>query len=395
MILFADWLFLFVVNIFCQQRTFELISKSNEKFLKEEWQKMHEMIILNRKKEGSLVFDEYWALDTMGDFLSLDHMQKIMSDFMLTDRTAQLEFTQIMSLLDKPEDVDSRLITLFYQDLMSYLRVPTLSAEIQRHAMKYYPHIKSSTACYFCWTCIVISIAVMMRDVIGFGNRHNNYVQLLWLVISILTLFIDFLINSLFVFTVHVAMPSLCFDEIFQVKSKFATLVKSPEVAKNKTGIVNAPSLFFVSFRLAQLLPDLQISKIIIKFRSAFPKFNYSKGIESNLFNLWGFINAFVQLPILFQDAIFHFFIYVIFVLISVFCLWIAKFNRALVIFPFVVLMALFLYWVSNLLAVNNLTGKVSLSGQKLKPNQASFSKDIIDTENKFGSKIPLHEYDW
>ena len=117
-----------------------------------------------------------------------------------------------------------------------------------------------------------------------FAIRQTPQRQDAWIRGFLIWFFIDvFLVSTASVLLTHLLLPMVAMREIHKIKARltetiiqyYAKLDQNGESLVQRSEKFNAASYLFVSYRVAQLFPDLKESKIIQQFSTPWPHQSY------------------------------------------------------------------------------------------------------------------------
>ncbi len=283
---------------------------------------------------------ELWGLDEDGHFHQSHHQSaKVSSEItsaangglltrlksLVTKKNTQLVSDMIHSELESIEkaildekyrfkyeflsekEKGKRLLFLFQRDLMPGINGQILESKDKREDVM----VKgtSRSAKILGWCFIALLDAAMLFYVLLFALSQDTHKQkawgqsfALWLVLEILV------ISSFAVMLTHVLIPAITMKDVSNIKKKLmenvmtyyqtmaqehqshgdhaklnvaSSSVPGSVVAKaRRPEDFNAAEYLFLSYRLAELYPELKVSKIIKHFHTPWPKQSYHHAID-------------------------------------------------------------------------------------------------------------------
>jgi len=195
------------------------------------------------------------------------------------------EWTEF-KMLEESSKVDrqrtKRLLFLFQCDLLPGLSGQILSSKAAREsacrvnrAVSWY---QKGVAC-----AVILSLnAAMLFYIFLFAIQQTKYRQNAWLQSFLLWLMTEMLfISTIVVFVVQFVVPSLIMNDISKLKRKITALLhdfrvnNSQSIEEKETteaSAFNAADYLFVSTQIARKLPQLPVSRIILHFRTPWPR---------------------------------------------------------------------------------------------------------------------------
>ena len=221
-----------------------------------------------------------------------------------------------------------RMLYLFQLDLMPGIAGEILDMQQSREFDKV--NGVSRSAKLLGWICIIGLNALMLFYIFLFAVSQDEHKQKAWEKSFVIWLCMEiFVISSLMVFAIHVALPIMFMRDVNIVKMKLLEslntyqerihsdrdLYKDLSQCKDMSQF-NAASFLYVSWKLAALHAHLRVSKIILQYRTPWPRQSLrrvrslSSDYDSKFASLYSavitvsmfFLTSFVVSPPVLQD---------------------------------------------------------------------------------------------
>ena len=179
-----------------------------------------------------------------------------------------------------------RLLFLFQRDLLPGINGKILETKANRDSDRQ-KEVSFSTKVGG-WIYIVVLNASMLFYIFLFAVSQTSQRQQAWLQSFLVWLVMEiFLIGTAVVLLTHVVIPSFTFSELKKIKNYLLQSFrnhrrKQLKGQKNKQQTqeekeFNSAAYLFVSYRIAQLYPELLESKVILNFSTAWPVQTYNR----------------------------------------------------------------------------------------------------------------------
>jgi len=218
-----------------------------------------------------------------------------------------------------------RLLFLFQCDLLPGISGQILSSKGAREsASAGAVTVDQKLAAY---TVILAVNAAMLFYIFLFALQQTKYRQNAWLQSFLLWLMTEIVFSStIVVLVMQFVVPSLIMKDISKLKHKIADILRDFRASSGfseeqpEDAVFNAADFLFVSAQLARQLPHLPVSKMILHFRTPWPRQSYqhvqdvsqsySRGASYALSSFSGLLlfllGSFVGCPDSVQDALIH-----------------------------------------------------------------------------------------
>jgi hypothetical protein len=226
-------------------------------------------------------FDRVWSIDpaTTRENLETNEMfvRLLAADLEVVQSATRAEIA-IISRLPTSGARSQRLMFLFQQDLM--LGVPGEVVTRKAYHLSTHYHSPSQLLQNVLWGVIVLINLALIIYVFLFGWVKGYFLQSLWAKTLLVWLFLDlFVVQSLLTLVSQFLIPSVMFTEIFRTRFYMLRAFQEAQERINAREPLafdpqkfNASSFMFASHRLAQLTPNSFESRLILNFRTPFPK---------------------------------------------------------------------------------------------------------------------------
>ena len=205
------------------------------------------------------------------------------------------------------------------------------------------------------WLYIITTNAILMFYVFLFGVQESSQRQTNWLTTFITWLVLEiFLINTLVVVLSNIYVPSMLMSDLKIVKERLLTTIEEYRSTVDK-GILlaqsheqfNAAKFFFVSTRIADVYPKSEMSKIICRFETPWPRKTYrkpstlGKALSTTAVLL---VQAALSMPPSLQDAVSKVTIVLIIGHLAILQAYLAEFGALIIVLPLIVLLVVLYY---------------------------------------------------
>jgi hypothetical protein len=262
----------------------------------------------------------------MGKNLNVHQVVLLEFQKIIEQESKELDFMNSKSITDKEKQ--KRLLFLFQCDLMPGITGKIMSTKLERDLTK--SRTVTLRAKVFCY-CVVFVINIsMLYYIFLFAMNQTKYRQnawfksfLLWLVVEIV------FVGSIVVFITHFAIPSIIMKDVHKIKERLLVNIreyqdkmclKQVDDFSSSTKSFNAAEHLFLSNRVSKHFQHLSISKLILQFKTTYPKQSYLhvrdvsttynrkfSEIGSSVVNILIFLlGMLLNIPISMQDTIIH-----------------------------------------------------------------------------------------
>jgi len=203
-------------------------------------------------------------------------------------KKSQIEWMEMNSNNEESSIVDrqrtKRLLFLFQCDLLPGLSGEILSSKAARESACRVSRAVSRHQKRAAFLAILSANAAMLFYIFLFAVQQTKYRQNAWLQSFLLWLMTEMLfVSTIVVFVVQFVVPSLIMQDIAKLKRKIADLLHDLRVPsssrhsmmdekQDSSAAFNAADCLFVSTQLARKLPQLPVSRIILHFRTPWPR---------------------------------------------------------------------------------------------------------------------------
>lgn len=273
--------------------------------------------------ELMLSFAVAWGLNAQGEFLQQSHtsamnelqyrLQQLIRFTKAKNDTKQqgvaevirseleslhLEFMEQKEALIQPHlskrDQGKRLLYLFQKDLLPGVKGQILESKDRRNHAKVKAVSKSAKS--LAWFVLILMNTGMLFYIFLFAVSQDSVRQRAWAQSFVMWLVVEVaLVSSFVVLVMHVGIPMLVMQDVKQIQKKLvgnikefykdmqvqrklhqlpqATAADSTPVSELET--FNAAKYLYVSHRVARVVPESHIAKMILHFRSPWPKQSY------------------------------------------------------------------------------------------------------------------------
>ena len=224
-----------------------------------------------------------------------------------------------------------RLLHLFQRDLLPGLSGDILAAKSARDAVASRRSVSVRTKIFF-YVLIAVANALMLFYVLLFAIQQTKHRQRAWFQSFMLWFMTEILLTcTMVVWILHYLIPTIIVGDVRKVEQKMLSILFS-STARADSGTTtsstdetefNAAEYLFVSRRIAKRLPNNPIAKLILSFKTPWPRKSfkrvevdissssvYRSGISYALGNFLGMfaygLGGFLQLPQGIQDGAVH-----------------------------------------------------------------------------------------
>lgn len=243
---------------------------------------------------------------------------EIMQDLKDVHHKVELESRFMLSPYTSEKAISKRLLYLFSTELL-----PATSHQVMSSKCKRDDETKKSvswTAKAIGWAIIAILNLGMLFYVFLFASSQSVGNQNAWLRSFIVWFFSEvFIVSTLIVVITHIVIPSMIMGDIHKVKTEILTMLVDLRSTARQTLMsslknnndntksdlqhgFDASSLLLVSHRLAKLLPQNPVSKVILRFRSPYPPrmFLKKKSVDKIYSKKFSFLATSLSIVIMF-----------------------------------------------------------------------------------------------
>ena len=244
-------------------------------------------------------FDDLWGIHSeSGHFRSdpeqLSLMEKlqgkkndvhslVLADLSEVRKAATREIEYMSASNVTKAEKGKRLIRLFQQDMM-----PGLSGKVlettgsQDKSVKPTPRPVWQHAVG--WAIIVGMDTVMLFYIFLFSIQQSNEQQDAWLKSFLVFIFMDIVfVATLIVYVKKIWIPSFAMKDLYKIRDRMMETIRSGLNKRNGDGseeedeVFDATEYLYVATRVAKKFPKLKESKIILNFKTPWPKRSYQR----------------------------------------------------------------------------------------------------------------------
>ena len=223
-----------------------------------------------------------------------------------------------------------RLLHLFQRDLLPGLSGDILAAKSARDAVATRRSASVRVKIFF-YVIVAVANALMLFYVLLFAIQQTKHRQRAWFQSFMLWFMTEILLTcTMVVWILHYLIPTIIVGDVRKVEQKMLSILFS-STARADSGTpvssadeseFNAAEYLFVSRRIAKRLPNNPIAKLILSFKTPWPRKSfkyvedddsssvYRSGLSYALGNFLGMfaygLGGFLQLPQGIQDGVVH-----------------------------------------------------------------------------------------
>ena len=223
-----------------------------------------------------------------------------------------------------------RLLHLFQRDLLPGLSGDIFAAKSARDAVPTKRSVSVRVKIFF-YAVIAVANALMLLYVLLFAIQQTKHRQTAWFRTFMLWFMTEVLVTcTVVVWVLHYLIPSIIVGDVRKLEEKMLSILFSSTAQASSGGSTcsadegdfNAAEYLFVSRRIAKRLPNNAIAKLILSFKTPWPRKSYKyvedddnsnvyrNGISYALGNFVGALayglGGFLQLPQGVQDGLVH-----------------------------------------------------------------------------------------
>lgn len=270
-----------------------------------------------------------WGLWSRTSTASVDVRSLVLTELHKVSQVEQREKLLFESKVFSQKKKVARLLHLFQCDLL-----PGISGQILSSKMSYDQGSAQSAVSgrwkMCCWSIVALGNASMLFYILLFSLRQSKYRQSAWLQSFLLWMLTEiFFVSTITVLVMHHFLPAVIMRDIYKLKDRMTELIHdykhslttcnaSDESAHPR---FNAAKYLFVSTKLAPLLPESAVAKMIARFATPWPRQSYrhvfdaskayNKGVMNGIGSFGGvmllfLLGSFMSLPQGMRDGLIH-----------------------------------------------------------------------------------------
>eukprot|EP01036_Dinobryon_divergens_P024404 gene24404-32851_t len=313
-----------VQMIAAQKRYREQLTADQRKEFDEQWG-LSETVGVSTKKRNRLIL---WSRVTNR---GSDVSRAILVELERVLKCEESERCWAESAQIGEKEKSRRLLHLFQRDLLPGLSGDILAAKSARDAVATRRSVSVRTKIFF-YVLIAVANALMLFYVLLFAIQQTKHRQRAWFESFMLWFMTEILLTcTMVVWILHYLIPTIIVGDVRKVEQKMLSILFS-STARADSGTTtsstdetefNAAEYLFVSRRIAKRLPNNPIAKLILSFKTPWPRNSFKRvevddssssvcrsGISYALGNFLGMfaygLGGFLQLPQGIQDGAVH-----------------------------------------------------------------------------------------
>jgi len=248
--------------------------------------------------DAQIEFDTMWGFDATGEFHAAAEsgarswltaisgrkgdVQKRITDDLISVRKSVDEEIDLIRKCANDKERGMRMLLLFQQDLLNGAKGDILAEKGKRNM-----HVLSERTFgvkLAGWVTVLSLNFLMFAYIILFALQQSQARQGAWAKSFVVWLISEiFFVSTGVCFIMHCMIPLVVMRDLEKCKRKLLDNIRDfkhsnlQDKASEETDSTpfNAASFFFVSHRVAELVPNLRESKIILHFKTQWPKSSY------------------------------------------------------------------------------------------------------------------------